>query len=93
MYLCMHPRAVDVQRPIGCLIAAGHFPQKSPIIRGSFAERDLRPKASRAFFATLHPHALRARAVPRRAWHILYLCVCVFSCSAILNVQSARMHT
>jgi len=36
------------QGRIGCLIFIGHFPQKSPIIRGSFAACNLR-----------HPMSLR----------------------------------
>ena len=35
-------------RPIGCLIVAGLFLQYSPMISGSFAERDLQLKASYA---------------------------------------------
>jgi len=34
------------QRPIGCLIFIGHFPQKSPIISGSSAKNDMQLNTS-----------------------------------------------
>ena len=34
------------RRDIGCLVLTGHFPHKSPIINGSFAQSDLQLKAS-----------------------------------------------
>jgi len=40
------------RRVMGCLIFIGHFPQKSPEISGSFAERDAQLKA---FHASLPP--------------------------------------
>jgi len=52
LVLCRVCPCVEVSRgwlrPIGSLISIGYFLQKSPIISGSFSERDLQHKASYA---------------------------------------------
>jgi len=40
------------QKPVGCLIFTGHFPEKAPRISGSFVERDVQLKA---FLYLRHP--------------------------------------
>jgi len=57
-------------RVIGCLMFICHFPQKIPIISGSFAKNDLLPKVS-CVFATLYIWTVCAsREYVCLAWHM-----------------------
>ena len=60
------------RRPSGYLIFIGHFLQKSPVISGSFAERDLQLKASSSFSPPCEDVTKSCRTYEWGVWHTAF---------------------
>jgi len=58
---------------LGCLVFTCHFPQKNPTINSSFAENDLRLKASYASSPSVRNKCHAPQVVTRYSWRMAYL--------------------
>jgi len=70
------------RRCVGCLIFVGHFLQKSPIIRGSVAGRDLQLKAP---YTSSPPYITICSLAARQ-------CVCTCACVCLSVCVCKRVH-
>ena len=75
LYTWLAVRAYRWQRCTGCHIFTGHFPQKSPRIRGSFAQRDLQLKAS---YASSPPSLAASRTLFVRICSLIFFFLIFF---------------